>query len=520
MNFKKYKLSFYGVALALGLLLQGCSDAAKALNSVTNNFGSNIDFGNLSPNSVNVQWASPNTGLKGATATYDFRIVGATASGVSVIQNLNSANEITNTDPTVGPFVVVDWEPNNNFQFDTELEKYTAGASNLTPDTQYYFAIYYRDYCAPISRGVPECDDGEVLDLRTVTTLTNDSPTVGKGGLFFQEIIAGGVTLNWTRAYINNVGPSPIEYKVVKALNKNQLDTVALANAITGNNLLVNWQTEEEINPPTSKGRDPYLNVSGLTVGQNEFFTVLARVRDGNSGIYLYNPRRIPTPNVEFELDDDELEDATLDNENIGSYQISGYCEFIGTENVSLTVAGNTQVLDCEEYLCNANNADPACNGNSKAPSGGIWRTYLNLADEGSDALDIADGEVSVSVTHTNPMGISSVKTDSFIKNTVRPEVTITTPANIDDNNVNNYSISGTCSANDYSVYLGISGENNLKGLPSANCIDGAWTISELSLSGYSDGQINFTAYHRNQYNNAEPAEASAIKTTTPPTSK
>jgi hypothetical protein len=176
---------------------------------------------------------------------------------------------------------------------------------------------------------------------------------------------------------------------------------------------------------------------------------------------------------------------GTINILNVGSYPLSGTCSENG-QTVNVNVGGVT--------------ATPSC-------AGGNWSATI-------DANPVAQGSVSVTADHNDALGNPATQaTTSVTKDTVAPTVTITSPVVINNANKTTYSVSGTCSENTQNVNVNIGGLTS-----SPACTAGAWSVTNLDVSGLADGSVAITADHTDAAANAATqATASATKDTSNP---
>ncbi len=114
--------------------------------------------------------------------------------------------------------------------------------------------------------------------------------------------------------------------------------------------------------------------------------------------------------------------------------------------------------------------------------SGGAWAGNLNFSAA-------AQGSIVINLSHSDIAGNSSSVSRSFIKDTVLPLITLSSPANgayINASNAGSYTFSGTCSENGQSVNITGSAAS------STTCTSGSW-LKTMDLSSLSDGVVNFT---------------------------
>jgi hypothetical protein len=172
---------------------------------------------------------------------------------------------------------------------------------------------------------------------------------------------------------------------------------------------------------------------------------------------------------------------------NVTAYSLSGTCSENGRA-VNVDLGGTLY--------------SPFC-------ASGFWNTGVQ------DVSVLGDTTHNISVTHQNALGSSATPATSTVtKDLSIPTVTISSPTNINLNNVASYSIGGTCSENGRAVNLNISGISL-----TPNCSGGTWFAATIDTSGLTDSyNISITANHDDNTGvDATPASATISKETTTP---
>ena len=113
--------------------------------------------------------------------------------------------------------------------------------------------------------------------------------------------------------------------------------------------------------------------------------------------------------------------------------------------------------------------------------SGGAWSTGI------LDVSSLSEGTLSITADHNGATQASS----SVLKDTLSPEVTLSTPPNISLGNELSYLLSGTCSENSTNVDLDIGGITL-----SVSCSSNSWSSGSIDVSSLSDGSIVITVDH------------------------
>lgn len=159
---------------------------------------------------------------------------------------------------------------------------------------------------------------------------------------------------------------------------------------------------------------------------------------------------------------------------NQASYAIGGACsENSVPVNLLISSGGSSQ-----------NPGDAAC-------SGGAWTATANTTT-------LPDGAVTINASQTTTDGTGTA-TKVVTKNTATPAVTVYPPLAVNQSNVGNYSISGSCSENGQPVTVTLGdGTKTVTAAPSPTCTGGQWTASGLNASTLDDGAITATASQTN----------------------
>lgn len=177
-----------------------------------------------------------------------------------------------------------------------------------------------------------------------------------------------------------------------------------------------------------------------------------------------------------------------IDQTNATSYAAAGTC----SENsriVSLNIGGITLSPNC---------------------SGGTWSISNINVSSLSD-----NGSITFTADHDNVDGTNAPQASvSISKDTAAPTVTISSAPNITSANVDNYTVSGTCSEDTRTVDVYI---DSIYLTPSCN--GGSWTTGSQDVSSLSDGSgISITADHDNAGGTpANQASTTVDKNTTGP---
>ena len=201
---------------------------------------------------------------------------------------------------------------------------------------------------------------------------------------------------------------------------------------------------------------------------------------------------------------------AAINEGNKSNYSLRGQCsEATGTINLALTDESNSVIEPA---------IDPSCGSDH------TWSESL-------DVSSLADGNISVTLSFTDPAGnTSDVLSKTVVKDTVLPSVTIASTfrdffSHTDDGE-NAYVIEGTCSEHNQSVTIQMYETSSplnvvtpLGGDPlcEESGGQGSWT-ARLNPHALSDGGITIEVSQRDGAGNEQQASATATKDTQAPT--
>ncbi|WP_028605071.1 hypothetical protein [Ottowia thiooxydans] len=189
---------------------------------------------------------------------------------------------------------------------------------------------------------------------------------------------------------------------------------------------------------------------------------------------------------------------------NADSYAFAGSCSENGT-------AVNTTIADGNP--AHAANAAPTCLANR-------WSVSRNMFSFNEGNLTLTASQTDDAGNTTNPVAMRLV-----LKDLTPPVVSINLPAQINDDNQGNYSISGACTLGDSSVSITI-GSMPQTGLCTGTSGDGSagvWTASAINARGLASGPVQISARQTDAAGNVGNASRTATKVsaaeidTTPP---
>lgn len=217
--------------------------------------GTAISVTGRTETSISLQWGAA-TDLNYSSDELEYRLV--KADSATKIDTVNEALAISGAD------LIQDWT--KNF-----LEHNITG---LTMGTRYYFTVLVRN---------PKLK-AALYSPTMATTIDTEVPTVG-GNISFSGIEWDRVTVNWPAATDNLTLQGDLYYKVVRAANSTDIDTIAEANAITGDNLVMNWSRNK-------------LSVTSINLSEYTGYYFAVLVKDEQDNMALYAPQFVRTKDV------------------------------------------------------------------------------------------------------------------------------------------------------------------------------------------------------------------------------
>lgn len=206
-----------------------------------------IGFSNLSGSGFTVSWT------------------GAMDSN-TVSQKLSYHAVISNSADSIATIELVAKQSDENVLFDWTPGKTSHEVKNLEEMTTYYVTVLVKNGSGRIAQYKPQ----------GVTTLDARAPKVGNG-LSFSNVNTTSMTVSWGVADDEETPPAYLRYKLVRAANLTDIDTVDEVDQLTGAGVILGWVT----NTTTA-------NVTGLLPGVTYAFAVL--VSDANGNLALYTP--------------------------------------------------------------------------------------------------------------------------------------------------------------------------------------------------------------------------------------
>lgn len=156
-------------------------------------------------------------------------------------------------------------------------------------------------------------DDGGTRASSTSPTPTpsaGDTTSPVVGAISFSNVDYSSMDITWTAASDDVTTATSLSYKLVKASDKTLIDTISEAEAVTGSDLLVDWQT----NVLT-------YSLSGLAQTTTYAFAVLVKDAAGNKAIYTAKDQTTPTqPSVTNLISHWKFDNSFLDEEGLTNF--------------------------------------------------------------------------------------------------------------------------------------------------------------------------------------------------------
>ena len=183
---------------------------------------------------------------------------------------------------------------------------------------------------------------------------------------------------------------------------------------------------------------------------------------------------------------------------NKAQYPVSGTCD---EANQTVTVK-----LADSATPPNTQSTTDTCDGSS-------WSVQADVAS-------FIDGEITIVASYEDPAGNPGKHEKRVQQDTGEPDVQITTTPNILFSTQSNYILGGTCSEDGQEVSVALTHKTNTAEnmTSTVNCghiTSGNWQASFDTASVLSDGTIQITATHRDQYGNTKTLSAdTAIEVT------
>lgn len=234
------------VAGNMSLYLPQSVATPLAADSTPPTAGTAIAFASTTMTGTTASWGAASDNAT-AQASLQYKLVKASTS--AAIDTVAKVNAISGGD------LVMDWT----------VAATSKAATGLSSATTYYFAALVKDAAGNLSLYTPQ----------SVTTSSDSTPPTIGTAIALSNISSTSMTASWGAASDNVTAQSSLQYKLVKGASTSVIETVALANAIIGANLVMDWTTNA-----TTK------SVTGLSAITQYFFSVLVRDAAGNMSLY------------------------------------------------------------------------------------------------------------------------------------------------------------------------------------------------------------------------------------------
>jgi hypothetical protein len=233
---------------------QSITTLASDLNAPIAGGGGTITSSSITTSGVTLSWTRA-TDLVTSQPNLQYKLVSAAAAA-----DIDTIQEI---DAIAGSSLAMDWT----------ADIATRTITGLSDNTTYYFALAVRDS----SRNYL------IYTIKDVDTLEIDvtAPVAGASGILtYASVGSGAMTVNWTAASDNLTSTAQLQYKLVKALQSVDIDSIAEADSVTGANLLMDWTA----NTLTKA-------VTGLSPSTTYHFVVLVKDSSSNKTLYTVGSR-------------------------------------------------------------------------------------------------------------------------------------------------------------------------------------------------------------------------------------
>jgi isoamylase len=225
-----------------------------ALDVVAPRVGTPLQFSRTLNTSVVVAWGPATDDVTPVSALQYKVVLSSTSASIDSVAEADGA----------GPTVVLDWS----------ADALSASATGLRRATTYWVATLVRDASGNTALYAPaSATTGNALD---------EAPPVAGSPITFSPVTATGAALAWGIASDDLTAAADLEYKVVRAPNPQDLDTVAEAMTVAAPGTVLDW----------TKGTLTAA-ATGLAPTSVHAFAVLVRDEAGN--VSLYSPRSVET---------------------------------------------------------------------------------------------------------------------------------------------------------------------------------------------------------------------------------
>jgi len=208
--------------------------------------GDAINFANITAHSFTVKWGKATDSVSGQDKL-KYKLVRAV------------------TAESVGTLAKTDDAPASNLVFDYTADVDHAELTNLSSSARYYLAVVVED----------EAGNKTLYAAAAVTTLDVSAPVVGTA-LSFDDIATESLSVHWGAATDDLTAAGLLQYKVVRASNVADIDTLGEIEAITSGASLVKDFTASITSA----------QATGLSGSTEYAFSVVVRDEVGNQAIY------------------------------------------------------------------------------------------------------------------------------------------------------------------------------------------------------------------------------------------
>jgi cyclophilin family peptidyl-prolyl cis-trans isomerase len=244
------------------------------------------------------------------------------------------------------------------------------------------------------------------------------------------------------------------------------------------------------------------------TVGQNGAWSVSGiNVSSLNDGSITY------TANATNSLNDTASTSTTSTKNTAGpSVAITSLTDPINHTNQTSTTASGTGEAGATISIVASDGTHSTTPKGSTIGSGGTWSI------SGINVSTLNDGTITYTVTATDSTQNSATASKTATKNAALPTVAVTSITSpVNSSNVTNTSASGTGSVGDSVSVVASDGTHTTAAQTTTITTGTSWSISNIDVSGLSDGTITYTATISDTSNNTATGSKTTTKDTVAP---
>ena len=194
------------------------------------------------------------------------------------------------------------------------------------------------------------------------------------------------------------------------------------------------------------------------------------------------------------------------------SVSVTSVTSPINSANDTATTASGTAEAGDTISVVATDGTNSTAAKTTTAASDGSWSV------SGVDVSSLADGTITYTATAANAAGTSSQASKTATKDTVAPQVAISSVTNpINAANAGSASASGTGEVGATISLVAGDGTNSTSALTTTVAAGGTWSISAINLSSLADGTITFTVTATDAAGNSADTTQTSMKDTVAP---